>query len=64
MKTSKSQEENNLKDTYFRNIIFSNISEILFMCIADYFKLLSYSFAIKPLNLKFLTESKVKKKFV
>ena len=26
-------------DTYFRNIIFSNISEMLFMCITDYFKL-------------------------
>ena len=26
-------------DTYFRNIIISNISEILFMCITDYFKL-------------------------
>ena len=51
-------------DTYFRNIIFSNISEILFMCITDYFKLLSYSCAIKTLNLKFLTESEVKKTFV
>ena len=48
-------------DTYFRNIIFSNISEILFMCITDYFKLFSRSCAIKTLNLKFLTESKVKK---
>ena len=47
-----------------RNIIFSNISEILFMCITNYFKLLSCSCAIKTLNLKFLTESKVKKKFV
>ena len=51
-------------DTYFRNIIFSNISEILAMCIADYFKLFSCSCAIKTLNLKFLRESKVKKKFV
>ena len=51
-------------DIYFRNIIFSNISEIIFMCITDYFKLLSCSCAIKTLNLKFLTESKVKKKFV
>ena len=31
------------------------------MCITDYFKLLSRSCAIKTLNLKFLTESKVKK---
>ena len=29
----------NFTDTYFRNIIFSNISEIFFMCITDYFKL-------------------------
>ena len=34
------------------------------MCITDYFKFLSWSCAIKTLNLKFLTESKVKKKFV
>ena len=40
--------------TYFRNIIFSDISEILFMCITDSFKLLSCSCAIKTLNLKFL----------
>ena len=49
-------------DTYFRNIIFSNISKILFMFFTDYFKLLSCSCAIKTLNLKFLTESKVKEK--
>ena len=48
-------------DTYFRSIIFSNISEILFMCITDYFILLSCSCAFKTLNLKFLTESKVKR---
>ena len=48
-------------DTYFRNIIFSNASEILFMCIIDYFKLFPHSCAIKTLNLKFLTESKVRK---
>ena len=48
-------------DTYFRNIIFSNVSEILFMCIIDYFKLFPHSCAIKTLNLKFLTESKVRK---
>ena len=34
------------------------------MSIADYFKLFSRSCAIKTLNLKFLPESKVKKKFV
>ena len=32
-------------DTYIRNIIFSNISEILFMCIIDYFKMFSHSCA-------------------
>ena len=37
-------------DTYFRNIIFSNISEILFMYITDDFKLLSRSCAIKTLS--------------
>ena len=37
------------------------LSEILVMCIADFFKLFSCSCAIKTLNLKFLTESKVKK---
>ena len=42
----------------------THITEILFMCITDYFKLLSCSCAIKTLNLKFLTESKVKKKFL
>ena len=31
------------------------------MCITDYFKLLSCSCAIKTLNLKFLTENKVRK---
>ena len=40
-------------DTYFRNIIFSNISEILFMCITDYFKLFSRSCAIKTLSKEF-----------
>ena len=34
------------------------------MCITDYFKLFSRSCAIKTLNLKLLTESKVKKTFV
>ena len=34
------------------------------MCITNYFKLVSRSCAIKTLNLKLLTESKVKKKFV
>ena len=47
-------------DIYIRNIIFSNISEILFMCITDYFNLFSRSCAIKTLNLKFLTKSKEK----
>ena len=47
-------------DTYIRNIIFHSISEILFMCITDYFKLFSRSCAIKTLNLKFLPESKEK----
>ena len=51
-------------DTYFRNIIFSNISEIVLMCITDYFKLFSRSCAVKTLHLKFLIESKVKKTFV
>ena len=51
-------------DIYFRNVIFSNISEIIFMCITDYFKLLSRTCAIKTLKLKFLTESKIKKQFV
>ena len=40
-------------DTYFRNIIFSNICEILFMCITDYFKLFSRSCAIKTLSKEF-----------
>ena len=43
-------------DTYFRNIIFSNISEILFMCITDYFKLFSRSRAIKTLSKEFELE--------
>ena len=51
-------------DTYFRNIILSNISEILFMCITDYFKLFSCICVIRTLNLKFLRENKVKKKCV
>ena len=51
-------------DLYVQNIISSNISEILLMCITDCFKMLSCSCAIKTLNLKFLRESKVKKKFV
>ena len=38
----------------------THISEILFMCITDYFKLFFHSCAIKTLNLKFLTESKGK----
>ena len=49
------------RGTYIRNIIFRSISEILFMCITDYFKLFSRNCAIKTLNLKFLPESKVKK---
>ena len=40
-------------DTYFRNIMFSNISEILFMCITDYFELFSRSCAIKTLSKEF-----------
>ena len=41
-------------DTYFENIIFSNISEVLFMCITDYFKLFSRSCAIKTLSKEFV----------
>lgn len=42
----------------FPNIIFNNISETLFMCIPNYFKLLSRA------ELKIPTESKVKEKYV
>ena len=38
------------KDTYFRNIILGNISEMLFVCITDYFKLSPKSWVNKKKN--------------
>ena len=40
-------------DAYFRNIIFGNMTEILFMCITYYFKLFPRSYAIKTVSEEF-----------